>query len=423
MVSLGQAILATRARAEAERLQTEAVESVARLKEANILLDNARANADQQLWSPALDQYSHAIQLQPEHYLAWAGRGGLYVRLAAWQLAAHDFAKAIELGAPANNPGWWGVPQLFAVVGDQTALRQIVAALRSQVDNGNDAGRILMAIRGICQQPLDRADALKLLARVDALEQSTDRGRPGPRRFPPTGPEPPDDLARRRPPGRIGSMALADRMDLADPARGHPRDRVLCHLTWPTICCSMYVVWPLIGPASAHRSLNGCSRPKRLSPPWPPAAVGSAGRGLCRTGAAGAGRHTCRRPSENSNAGSRRFRTDDPECPGLTDWKGPRCCPRPTRSCTLRPTPWMPCSVGTTARSTNLRLAAMVGCAACPQPSLGIGWDGGCGVEPTARLWARQFTTCPFPSASCHCAIAHEKFWPILCHPSGRLFA
>ena len=112
VVSAMMAIRATESRNEANRLKEDAIAFANSLKEANVLLDSACANADEQRWSLALTQYSKATELQPLHYLTWSGRGSLYTRPGAWREAAHDYAKAIALGAPANNPAWWGVPQL-----------------------------------------------------------------------------------------------------------------------------------------------------------------------------------------------------------------------------------------------------------------------------------------------------------------------
>ncbi len=126
-VSTWQAVRATRAYAEADTLRQDAVEFADRLKEANVLLDSGRANADQQRWHLAWTQYTRATQLQPDHYLTWSGRGALYARLGAWRSAAEDFATALKLGAPANNPGWWGVPQLCLYADDQQAYQMVCA--------------------------------------------------------------------------------------------------------------------------------------------------------------------------------------------------------------------------------------------------------------------------------------------------------
>ena len=56
-VSTWQAMRATRAKGEDDTVRKEAVEFADRLKEANVLLDSARANADKERWSLALAEY------------------------------------------------------------------------------------------------------------------------------------------------------------------------------------------------------------------------------------------------------------------------------------------------------------------------------------------------------------------------------
>jgi serine/threonine protein kinase len=161
-VSTWQAVRATRAQAEADALRQEAVDFATRLKEANILLDSARANADEQRWGLALSQYTTATQLQPEHYLVWSGRGSLYVRLGLWHLAAKDFAKALELGAPANNPLWWGIPHLFLYTQDSRSYRKSCALLHEQIQQSQDPGFLTFAIRSLSaaagEYPIDREE-------------------------------------------------------------------------------------------------------------------------------------------------------------------------------------------------------------------------------------------------------------------------
>ena len=131
-VSAWQAVRATAALADADKLRGEAEAFSSRLKQANVLLDSARANADEQRWAQADAQYTRAVELQPDHYLAWSGRGSLYVRLGLWKKAAADYTQALELGVPVNNPGWWGVPQLCWYAGDEQGYRLGAAGVRSR---------------------------------------------------------------------------------------------------------------------------------------------------------------------------------------------------------------------------------------------------------------------------------------------------
>jgi hypothetical protein len=171
MVSTWQAVRATRAFDEAERLRKDAVEFADRLKEANVLLDNARANADEKRWSIAWAQYTRAAWLQPDHYPAWSGRGSLGVRLGAWTTAAGDFAAALSLGAPANNPGWWGVPPLFLFTGDEDSYQRVCATLSAQLDASDDVMFVTYAARSLLVQPLPREDASRLVERMEGLSE------------------------------------------------------------------------------------------------------------------------------------------------------------------------------------------------------------------------------------------------------------
>jgi len=168
-ISVWQAIQATSARAEADSLRQKAVDFSERLKEANVLLDNARANADEGNFPSALADYARAAQLQPEHYLVWSGRGSLYARLGLWRLAAEDYAKALKLGAPANNPSWWGVPQLCLYAGETDAYQASCRALRRQLERSSDPMFVSLAIRGCVVGPDSSADAKALAERASRL--------------------------------------------------------------------------------------------------------------------------------------------------------------------------------------------------------------------------------------------------------------
>ncbi len=178
-MSTWQAVRANRARAEAESLRQETWDFAERLREANVLLDSARANADERRWSLALDQYTQATQLQPDHYLTWSGRGLLYARLGAWRAAAHDFARALALGAPANNPGWWGVPQVCVYAGHDAGYRKAFETLDRQWRDSEDPALVTFATRSLCLRPLCRETAHELALRMEDVMRV--RG-PGPGR-------------------------------------------------------------------------------------------------------------------------------------------------------------------------------------------------------------------------------------------------
>ena len=184
-VSTWQAVLATRARAEADTLRQEAVDFAENLKQANILLDNARANADGERWATACQQYTKAAELQPGHYLVWSGRAALFVRLGLWKRAAADYARALDLGAPANHPGWWGVPQLCLYDGDLEAYHTVTAQMLQQYETSTDSVFKLNALRGCLVSPKPDADPKELAERAESLLLESPRGPFGPGPFGP----------------------------------------------------------------------------------------------------------------------------------------------------------------------------------------------------------------------------------------------
>ena len=84
------------------------------LKNANELLTSGQSFVERRQWEAAHREFSDAIDLQPNYYLVWVQRAQLYGRLKCWRQAADDFARAIELGAPVDEPSLWGAASLFA---------------------------------------------------------------------------------------------------------------------------------------------------------------------------------------------------------------------------------------------------------------------------------------------------------------------
>jgi hypothetical protein len=91
------------------------------------------------------------------------------VRLGLWRDAAEDYAKAMELGAPANNSGWWGVPQLFLYTGDVKHYRQTCAQLLQQMEKSSDSLSVLVGVRSCVAAPEPAADPAELARRVEKL--------------------------------------------------------------------------------------------------------------------------------------------------------------------------------------------------------------------------------------------------------------
>ena len=179
-VSTWQAVLALKARSEADALRQKAVEFGENLKQANILLDTARANADSERWETAYRQYTKAIELQPDHYPVWSGRATLLVQLGLWDLAAADYAKALALGASANSPRWWGVPQLFLHSGDVKTYRSSSAQILEQHKGSSDTLFTLIALRGVLVEPnpdVDMEECVQLLESLLRQERQEPRYR------------------------------------------------------------------------------------------------------------------------------------------------------------------------------------------------------------------------------------------------------
>lgn len=225
--SVWQAVRATRESVEkdralrtAEAARQEAVEAREqveqfneRITEVNLLAASGRAHANAGRWADAHDDFTIATELLPSYYLAWTERGSAFARLGLWSDAARDFRQALDLGAVASGSSWWGVPQIFAYLGDienyQRVCRQGIELVDGPSDLNPGALRacVLLANSLLDHETLvASADSL-----VDSAEQlqrrrlSREERRP-PRRDPPRlyrrpGPGRSDEF---EPPGRRG---------------------------------------------------------------------------------------------------------------------------------------------------------------------------------------------------------------------------
>ncbi len=223
-VSTWQAIRATSAQADADALRREAVDFADRLKEANVLLDSARANADEHRWAAAYDQYTKAAELQPDHYLVWSGRGSMYLRLGLWTHAGADYAKALELGAPANNPSWWGVPQLCLYTDHRDAYRIACTEMLRHALRSSDGFFINPALRSCLVSESPVADPLEL-ARLAEQTLTTEL-------FPPFGPgfygTPPPGFGPKPPPDRQSEPPRV--LPMGPPTLASPQRLLQCYV-------------------------------------------------------------------------------------------------------------------------------------------------------------------------------------------------
>lgn len=270
-VSLRLAWLANVARLEADQLREKAVISAANLREANILLDSARSNMDQRRFEEALDQYTLATQLQPEHYLTWTGRGALYAQQGLWDEAADDYGRALGLGAPANNPGWWGVAPLLLHDEDAASFHRLREALRPQIVESNDRSQVLAAARGLCIANIPPMEAREIQERLKKLEvvefARTFPGPPPGAGFgPPGGPGfgPPGGPGRRGgPPRRPDGPPLDRRFDGQRPIAGGPREMVFCVAA---LVAYRSELWQEAKELLKPQNFRGSERPPMLRP-------------------------------------------------------------------------------------------------------------------------------------------------------------
>jgi len=195
--ALDDAMLA-RKEADAAKLQVEEFNN--RLKEATVLTATGQAHADADSWFEAHADYSRATELLPDYFLVWIERGTFYVQLGLWDLAAQDYAKALDLGAVPNGPSWWGVPQLFAYLGETELYERLCKQILDSADS--DEGLTFDNLRAIVVAPAGAVDYRLLTKRADALVESSQnelsqQGGPMPRLGDFFGPPP----ERERPPG------------------------------------------------------------------------------------------------------------------------------------------------------------------------------------------------------------------------------
>ena len=175
------------------------------------MLASARANADQRRYAQAYDEYTRATQLSPDHYLTWAGRGALLASVGAWESAASDYAKAIQLGTPAADASWWGVPQLCYYAGEHKAYEAVCASLEEKLFDSEDTAMVTIAARSICLQPIAKEHARRIAAKLEqALDRPQDLPPFGfPRDDPPPPPPPLGDFGGSPPPNGFPRELLA----------------------------------------------------------------------------------------------------------------------------------------------------------------------------------------------------------------------
>jgi hypothetical protein len=74
----------------------------------------------------------------------------------------------MDLGAPATNPGWWGVPLLFAYIGDEDHYQEAYAQLMAQMEKPQDLFTLSASLRSALAAP-DFLDVNYLVKRSEQL--------------------------------------------------------------------------------------------------------------------------------------------------------------------------------------------------------------------------------------------------------------
>lgn len=175
VVSLYQASVAITERNEKEVALNAAIQArlevegfAERLKDANLLLGDARFHESSEKYAEADAAYSEAVSLVPNYYLVWVERGMLRARFHLWDEAAADFAEALKLEAPIDGRDWQGVACLFYATNRMDDYRRLYTRFMTSSTN---ASRPLTwnAIRSCVVWPLNDADAQRILDEAELL--------------------------------------------------------------------------------------------------------------------------------------------------------------------------------------------------------------------------------------------------------------
>jgi serine/threonine protein kinase/tetratricopeptide (TPR) repeat protein len=119
---------------EAQKLADTRAEQIRQdlehLRGADVLLDRGRWYAVWLRWDDAHAAFTKAIEIRPDHASALDERGGLYVQLGLWDLAAADFAREFQLREPDTSTRWFQLALLSVHLGDQEGCRQVCRGMR-----------------------------------------------------------------------------------------------------------------------------------------------------------------------------------------------------------------------------------------------------------------------------------------------------
>jgi tetratricopeptide (TPR) repeat protein len=143
----GEKVRAEKAQRLAEEGAAEVRRGLERLQEANALVDRGRSYMNWQRWDDAHAALTRAIELRPDHALAWEERGDLYNRLHLWELAAADLGKAFELQEPAQAWRWYSLALLRASAGEMTGHRAFTKRMFERFHGTVDRGLVMDLVK------------------------------------------------------------------------------------------------------------------------------------------------------------------------------------------------------------------------------------------------------------------------------------
>ena len=180
------------AQIEATDAQNQIEEFAERLKQANILVTSGRAHAMAGRLSAAFADYSDAIEIQPNYYNAWLERASLQVQISLWKPAAADFARALKLGVPPENPATWGIAQLFLFTGDDDSYRACCKSIMD-IASQNSENASIAAIRSYVMAREPFTNPVNLATQAEALLAAAINDPSHPQDSPDGGNDPPAD--------------------------------------------------------------------------------------------------------------------------------------------------------------------------------------------------------------------------------------
>ncbi|MFG0334752.1 MAG: HEAT repeat domain-containing protein, partial [Maioricimonas sp. JB049] len=108
-----------------QRIVVQALRNLSARSTGGQLMRQAQASMRQDKWKDAEEQYSVALELDPDLLEAWQGRGNARLKLERFEEAAADFRQVLEL-APDDGEAITGLGVALAVQGEHEKAVQLV---------------------------------------------------------------------------------------------------------------------------------------------------------------------------------------------------------------------------------------------------------------------------------------------------------